>query len=110
MAGREIRIMKTSWLILKDKRGRRDKLTGGTGTLILHPIATFHPPNLPREMFVDTNRGMAVTMGEKDNKKAIDKRKKNLIKEQLKYGKGVAEEVELSWDHYYAKVECQIKG
>ena len=60
-------------------------------------------------MFVDTNRGMAVLMGEKDNKKAIDKRKKNLIKEKLKYGKDVVEEVELSWDHYYAKVESQIK-
>ena len=48
-------------------------------------------------------------MGEKDNKKAIDKRKKNLIKEKLKYGKDVVEEVELSWDHYYAKVKSQIK-
>ena len=48
-------------------------------------------------------------MGEKDNKKAIDKRKKNLIKEKLKYGKDVVEEVELSWDHYYAKVKSPIK-
>ena len=57
-----------------------------------------------REMFVDTNRGMAVVMGEKDNKKAIDKRKKNLIKEKIKYGKEVEEEVDLGWDHYYEKV------
>ena len=46
--------------------------------------------------------------GEKDNKKAIDKRKKKLIKEKLKYGKDVVEEVELSWEHYYAKVKSQI--
>ena len=61
-------------------------------------------------MFVDTNRGMAVLTGEKDNKKAIDKRKKNLIKEKLKYGKDVVEEVELSWDHYYAKVKSPNKA
>ena len=53
---------------------------------------------------MDTNRGMAVVMGEKDNKKAIDKRKKSLIKEKLKYGKAVEQEVELGWDHYYEKV------
>ena len=59
-------------------------------------------------MFVDTNRGMAVVMGEKDNKMAINKRKKNLMKEKLKYGtcggNEFEEEVALSWDHYYTKV------
>ena len=59
-------------------------------------------------MFVDKNRGMAVLMGEKDNKKAIDKRRKNLIKEKQKYGKSAGDledEVDLNWDHYYTKVK-----
>ena len=59
-------------------------------------------------MFVDKNRGISVVMGEKDNKMAMDKRKKNLIKEKLKYGKNCfEEEVELKWEHYYTKVEFQ---
>ena len=57
-------------------------------------------------MFVDKSRGISVVMGEKDNKQAMDKRRKNLIKEKLKYGKaGIEEEVELKWDHYYTKVD-----
>ena len=60
-------------------------------------------------MFVDKSRGMAVLMGEKDNKKALDKRKKNLIKEKMKYGKSSRDdeidEVDLNWEHYYNKVE-----
>ena len=59
-------------------------------------------------MFVDKNRGIAVVMGEKDNKKAIDMMKKNLIKEKMKYGKGAGDdyenEAELNWEHYYTKV------
>ena len=55
-----------------------------------------------REMFVDKNRAVAVVMGEKDNKTAIDKRKKTLVKEKMKYG--VDEEVELSWSYYYSQV------
>ena len=56
-------------------------------------------------MFIDKNRGVSVVMGEKDNKTVIDKRKKNLIKEKLKFGKSCfEEEVELNWDHYYTKV------
>ena len=95
--------MRTLWLILKGKRGKRPRPTGGTG---IHGILICdrHLNAPPREMFVDTNRGMAVVMGEKDNKKAIDKRKKSLIKEKLKYGKAVEQEVELGWDHYYEKV------
>ena len=58
-------------------------------------------------MFVDKNRGMAVLMGERDNKKDIDKRKRSLIKEKMKYGKDVVEEVELNWGHYFAKVAIQ---
>ena len=60
-------------------------------------------------MFVDKSRGMAVVMGEKDNKQAIKKREKDLIKEKMKYGKGVGEnkeeEIELNWEHYYNKVQ-----
>ena len=40
-----------------------------------------------RDMFVDKSRGISVVMGEKDNKQAMEKRRKNLIKEKLKYGK-----------------------
>jgi hypothetical protein len=60
-------------------------------------------------MFVDKSRGIAVVMGEKDNKKAIDTMKKNLIKEKMKYGKGTEDDYEqkseLQWEHYYAKVD-----
>ena len=95
--------MRTLWLILKGKRGKRPRQTGGTGKQGIK-ICFTRLNVLLREMFVDTNRGMAVVMGEKDNKKAIDKRKKSLIKEKLKYGKAVEQEVELGWDHYYEKV------
>ena len=48
-------------------------------------------------------------MGEVDNKKAMDKRKKALIKESLKYGKNVLQdEVELNWEHYYTKVSKAV--
>ena len=57
---------------------------------------------------MDKNRGIAVVMGEKDNKKAIDMMKKDLINEKMKYGKGAGEdyegEAELNWEHYYTKV------
>ena len=60
-------------------------------------------------MFVDKNRGISVVMGEVDNKKAMDKRKKALIKESLKYGKNVLQdEVELNWEHYYTKVSKAV--
>ena len=55
-------------------------------------------------MVVDKNRGISVVMGEKDNKQAMDKRRKNLIKERLKYGKAGIEE-EVKWEHYYTEVE-----
>ena len=62
-----------------------------------------------REMFVDTNRGMAVVMGETDNKKALDQRKKKIAKEKMKYGQvagsGIEEdELTLSWESYYSNV------
>jgi hypothetical protein len=62
-----------------------------------------------REMFVDKNRGMAVVMGEKDNKKAMEQRKKNIAKEKMKYGRGAGmgaeeDEITLSWESYYNKV------
>ena len=62
-----------------------------------------------REMFVDKNRGMAVVMGETDNKKALDQRKKKIAKEKMKYGQGAGtgkeeEEVTLSWESYYTNV------
>ena len=57
-------------------------------------------------MFVDKSRGISVVMGEIDNKKAMDKRKKALIKEGLKYGTNCnEEEVDLNWEHYYLKVK-----
>ena len=37
-----------------------------------------------REIFVDTSRAIGVTMGETDNKKALDQRKKQLLKEKRK--------------------------
>ena len=43
-------------------------------------------------------------MGETDNKKALDQRKKQLLKEKRKYGLGEEEESQLSWDSYYLKV------
>ena len=102
MGGREIRIMKTYWEIWKDKRKGRDRLTGETGKY----SCTMCIILILRDMFVDKNRGISVVMGEKDNKQAMEKRRKNLIKERLKYGKaGIEEEVELKWDHYYTKVD-----
>ena len=38
-----------------------------------------------REIFVDTSRAIGVTMGETDNKKALDQRKKQLLKEKSKF-------------------------
>ena len=59
-------------------------------------------------MFVDKNRSVAVVMGEKDNKKAIDTMKKEKIMEKMKGGPGTGvnyEEVsELKWETYYEKV------
>ena len=65
-------------------------------------------------MFVDKNRGMAVVMGETDNKKALDVRKRNIAKEKTKYGKAAAEDPEyeeltLSWEAYYNKVNFFLK-
>ena len=37
-----------------------------------------------REIFIDTSRAIGVTMGETDNKKALDQRKKQLLKEKRK--------------------------
>ena len=39
---------------------------------------------LSREMFVDTNRAMAVVLGEKDNKEVLEKRKRSEKKERMK--------------------------
>ena len=43
-------------------------------------------------------------MGETDNKKALDQRKKQLLKEKRKYGLAEEEETQLSWESYYSKV------
>ena len=43
-------------------------------------------------------------MGETDNKKALDQRKKQLAKEKRKYGLGDEEESHMSWEIYYSKV------
>ena len=37
-----------------------------------------------REIFIDTSRAIGVTMGETDNKKALDQRKKQILKEKRK--------------------------
>ena len=39
---------------------------------------------LSREMFVDTNRAMAVVLGEKDNKDVLEKRKRSEKRERMK--------------------------
>ena len=59
-----------------------------------------------REMFVDTSRAVNVTMGETDNKKALDQRKKQLMKEKRKYGLADPDEEanKLSWEMFYDKV------
>jgi len=57
-----------------------------------------------RELFVDKSRAVGVTMGETDNKKALDQRKKQLLKEKRKYGLAEEEETQLSWESYYSKV------
>ena len=62
-------------------------------------------------MFVDTSRAINVNLGETDNKKALDARKKQLLKEKKKYGLADPddEDNKLSWDlfytaaYYYAK-------
>ena len=46
-------------------------------------------------------------MGETDNKKALDQRKKQLLKEKRKYGLAEEEETQLSWESYYSKVDIQ---
>ena len=53
---------------------------------------------------MDKSRAVGVTMGETDNKKALDQRKKQLLKEMRKYGLAEEEETQLSWDSYYSKV------
>ena len=61
-------------------------------------------------MFVDKSRSIAVVMGEKDNKKAIDTMKKALIKKKMKYGAAgdeYEEAAQLKWEEYYAKVQGQ---
>ena len=57
-------------------------------------------------MFVDTSRAVNVTMGETDNKKALDQRKKQLLKEKRKYGLADPDEEanKLSWEMFYDKV------
>ena len=57
-----------------------------------------------RELFVDKNRAVGVTMGETDNKKALDQRKKQLLKEKRKYGLAEEDESQISWEIYYNKV------
>ena len=44
-------------------------------------------------------------MGEKDNKKMLIARKKELQKFASKLGIGLSPEVHLSWDAYFAKVK-----
>ena len=58
-------------------------------------------------MFVDTSRAVNVTMGETDNKKALDQRKKQLLKEKRKYGLADPDEEanKLSWEMFYDKVK-----
>ena len=75
-----------------------------------------------REIFVDSSRAVGVTIGETDTKKALDQRKKQLLKEKRntfsdiqfswwyicagKYGLEIEEEGEkLSWENYYDKVQ-----
>ena len=60
-------------------------------------------------MFVDTSRAVNVTMGETDNKKALDQRKKQLMKEKRKYGLADPDEEanKLSWEMFYDKVRCK---
>ena len=48
-----------------------------------------------REIFVDTSRAIGVTMGETDNKKALDQRKKQLLKEKRKINLPFTELLEL---------------
>lgn len=59
---------------------------------------------MSRELFVDKNRAVNVTMGETDNKKALDQRKKQLLKEKRKYGLEEDEEHKLPWEIYYNNV------
>ena len=60
-------------------------------------------------MFVDTSRAVNVAMGETDNKKALDQRKKQLMKEKRKYGLADPDEEanKLSWEMFYDKVRCK---
>ena len=59
-----------------------------------------------RELFIDKNRAMGVNMGETDNKKALEARKKQLKKEKLKYGLAGIDEEEnkLPWEIFYSNV------
>ena len=63
-------------------------------------------------MFVDTSRAINVTMGETDNKKALDQRRKQLLKEKKKYGLADPddEEQKLSWDLFYTKAYYYAKN
>ena len=58
---------------------------------------------------MDTSRAVNVTMGETDNKKALDQRKKQLMKEKRKYGLADPDEEanKLSWEMFYDKVRCK---
>ena len=58
-------------------------------------------------IFVDANRAAATTFGQKDNKKALNKRKKEMAAEHMKnYKKGDRDDAPvLDWETYYTKVQ-----
>ena len=62
-----------------------------------------------RELFIDSNRAISTTKGEKDNKRALELRKKELAKEESKYGITIDEEIDCKWTVYFSKVYFLIR-
>ena len=58
-------------------------------------------------VFVDANRAAAINLiGQKDNKSALDKRKKEMVNEQKNYKNGNRnDDPVLEWEAYYNKVQ-----